>query len=138
MPLQVELVSPERVAYSGEAKMVVCRTAGGDIAFQPGHVRFVGTLATHPVRIIHDDGSEVAIAVAQGFVEVSQDNVTLLSDVCELSSDIDVGRAQAAKLRAEEALRADADDEDAASALRRAEVRLEVANAKTVGAAATH
>ncbi len=38
MSLVVELVSPERVAYSGEAKMVICRTTTGDIAFLPGHV----------------------------------------------------------------------------------------------------
>ena len=46
MTLQVELVSPEGIAYSGEAEMVVARTVdGGDIAFQPGHVPFIGVLA---------------------------------------------------------------------------------------------
>jgi F-type H+-transporting ATPase subunit epsilon len=134
VPLQVELVSPERVAYSGEAKMVVCRTAGGDIAFLPQHIPFIGTLQTHPVRVIMEDGSEVAIAVAQGFVEVANDHVTLLSDVAELAADIDVPRAQAAKARAEEALRADADDDDAKAALLRADTRLEVAGARPAAA----
>ena len=46
MTFQVELVSPEGIAYSGEAEMVIARTVGGgDIAFQPGHVPFVGVLA---------------------------------------------------------------------------------------------
>ena len=129
MPLRVELVSPERVAYSGEANMVVARTADGDIAFLPGHVPFIGTLQTHPVRLILDDGSQQSIAVHQGFVEVSSDRVTILSDVCELSADIDVARAEAAKQKATDALAADADDVDAAAALQRAEVRLEVSGA---------
>jgi F-type H+-transporting ATPase subunit epsilon len=73
------------------------------------------------------------IAVHQGFVEVSlpdsagETRVTILSDVCELADSIDVERARAAKERAEEALRADADDPEAGSALLRAEVRLSVA-----------
>ena len=84
MPLQVELVSPESIAYSGEAKMVIARVVTGDIAFLPGHVPFIGILQAHPVRVLFEDGTELSIAVHQGFVEVSDDKVTILSDVCEL------------------------------------------------------
>ena len=107
MALEVELVSPERIAYSGEARMVICRTTTGDIAFLPGHIPFIGVLATHPVRLQLEDGSEKVIAVHQGFVEVSppdeQGNtrVTILSDVAEMAADIDVDRARTAKERAE-------------------------------------
>ena len=52
MPMHVELVSPERVAYSGDAKMVIARTVSGDIAFLNGHVPFIGVLETWPVRVI--------------------------------------------------------------------------------------
>ncbi|CAB4695378.1 ATP synthase, F1 epsilon subunit [Actinobacteria bacterium IMCC26207] len=134
MPLLVELVSPERVAYTGEAKMVICRTTTGDIAFLPGHVPFIGVLATHPVRVLLEDGGEQIIAVHQGFVEVSPPEdgttrVTILSDVCELSETIEVARAQQAKSAAESALASDSEDVEAAAALRRANVRLSVANA---------
>jgi F-type H+-transporting ATPase subunit epsilon len=134
MPLLVELVSPERVAYTGEAKMVICRTTTGDIAFLPGHVPFIGVLATHPVRVLLEDGGEQIIAVHQGFVEVSPPEdgttrVTILSDVCELSETIEVTRAQQAKSTAESALASDPEDVEAAAALRRANVRLSVANA---------
>jgi len=135
MPLQVELVSPERIAYSGEAKMVIARVVTGDIAFLPGHVPFIGILQTHPVRVLFEDGGEQVIAVHQGFVEVSEDKVTILSDVCELADDIDVARAQSAKVTAEDAVRADAEDVDAQAALKRANVRLSVAGAKPAGAA---
>ena len=134
MPLLVELVSPERVAYTGEAEMVICRTTTGDIAFLPGHVPFIGVLATHPVRVLLEDGGEQIIAVHQGFVEVSPPEdgttrVTILSDVCELSETIEVSRAQQAKSAAESALASDSEDVEAAAALRRANVRLSVANA---------
>jgi len=138
MPLQVELVSPESIAYSGEAKMVICRVVTGDIAFLPGHVPFIGILQAHPVRVLFEDGTELAIAVHQGFVEVSDDKVTILSDVCELPDEIDVGRAQAAKARAEDALKADANDDDAKDALKRAETRLEVAGAASGTKAGAH
>jgi F-type H+-transporting ATPase subunit epsilon len=135
MPLEVELVSPERIAYSGEAQMVICRTTTGDIAFLPGHIPFIGVLATHPVRLIKEDGSEQVIAVHQGFVEVSPPDaegttrVTILSDVAELADTIDIDRARAAKERAEARLREDANDPEARAALIRAEVRLTVAGA---------
>ncbi len=135
MALEVELVSPERIAYSGEARMVICRTTTGDIAFLPGHIPFIGVLATHPVRLQLEDGSEKVIAVHQGFVEVSppdeQGNtrVTILSDVAEMAADIDVARARTAKERAEEALRVDSEDPVAKAALVRAEVRLTAAEA---------
>jgi len=134
MALVVELVSPERVAYTGEAKMVICRTTTGDIAFLPGHVPFIGVLATHPVRVLLEEGGEQIIAVHQGFVEVSppedgDTRVTILSDVCELADTIDVGRAQEALARAQAQISSDPDDVEAAAALQRAEVRLSVAAA---------
>jgi F-type H+-transporting ATPase subunit epsilon len=126
--MQVQLVSPEQVLYEGDADMVVARTTGGgDIAFLPAHAAFLGALATWPVRVIQSDGVEVRAAVHGGFVEVSNDTVTVLTDVAELPEQIDVARATEARDRALQALAANADDEEAAAALQRAEVRLEVA-----------
>ena len=127
MPLQVELVSPEEVVLTTTASMVLVRTTDGDIAFQPGHVPFVGVLLPERVRIYGDDGDTQLIAVHSGFVEVAGDKVAILSDVAELATEIDVDRATAAAERARSALTADPDDDEAAAALRRAEVRLAVA-----------
>jgi F-type H+-transporting ATPase subunit epsilon len=135
--LHVEVVSPERILYTGDASFVRCRTVGGgEIAFLTGHVPFVGALDIGEVLVRGDDGDE-RIAVHGGFVEVSDDRVTILSDVAELKEQIDVGRARAARERAEQALRADADDVEAAAALRRADLRLQVADA-TAGTASAH
>ena len=126
--MQVQLVSPEQVLYEGDADMVVARTTGGgDIAFLPAHAAFLGALAVWPVRVIQSDGVEVRAAVHGGFVEVSNDTVTVLTDVAELPEQIDVARATEARDRALQALATNADDEEAAAALQRAEVRLEVA-----------
>jgi F-type H+-transporting ATPase subunit epsilon len=126
--MEVQLVSPEQVLYTGDAKMVVVRTlGGGDIAFEENHAQFLGALDTWPARVKFDDGTQKWFAVHGGFVEVGDNRVIILSDVAELPAEIDVARAEVAKARAEEALRADAEDEAAQQAAKRAAVRLEVA-----------
>jgi F-type H+-transporting ATPase subunit epsilon len=126
MTLQVELVSPERILYSGEADMVIARTVGGgELAFLTGHAPFVGALDIATVTIRSSQGDEV-VAVHGGFVEVSNNTVTILSDVAELGSQIDVERARQAKDSAEEHMRHDHDAE-AEGAARRAHVRLAAA-----------
>ena len=124
MPLGVELVSPERTLFSGDATIVRARTVGGgDIAFLPGHTPFVGALATWTVEItLAEGGSEVA-AVHGGFIEVSDDHVKILSDLAELASTIDVERARRAEEKARAAI-AKGDEAEAESALARATARL--------------
>ena len=111
--------------------MVIARTlGGGEIAFLSGHAPFLGALDDSTVRLVlAGGGQQERFAVHGGFVEVANDRVIVLSDVAELAGDIDTARAQAAKARAEEALRINGDDEEAQAALKRAEVRLEVAGA---------
>ncbi len=131
MTFQIELVSPEAISYSGEAEMVVARTLeGGDIAFQPGHVPFIGVLAVWSVDVIRPDGDRDTIAVHQGFVQVAGTRVSILSDVSESSDGIDVERARVARATAEAALAADKENADAVGALARAELRLRVAGAE--------
>ncbi|MBC8364394.1 MAG: ATP synthase F1 subunit epsilon [Actinobacteria bacterium] len=128
MTFQIELVSPEAITYQGEAEMVIARTVGGgDIAFQPGHVPFIGVLAVWAVDVIRPDGDRDTFAVHRGFVQVAGTKISILSDVSEAAADIDVERAQEAKSAAESALSADRDDADAAADLSRAQVRLTVA-----------
>ena len=127
--MHVALVSPERILYEGEADMVIARSAGGDIAFLNNHAPFVGVLGIGKVRIIPEGGgNEEVAAVHGGFVEVKDNRVTILSDVAELASQIDVERAREAARTAEVAMQHEHDVEIEA-ALRRAHVRLEVAGA---------
>jgi F-type H+-transporting ATPase subunit epsilon len=125
--MQVEVVSPERILFSGEADMVVCRAEGGDIAFLTGHAPFLGTLGIGIVKVAMTGGGTEHIAVHGGFVEVRDNRVIILSDVAELVDHIDLERARRAKDEAEAQLRAGNNGEIEA-ALRRAEVRIELAS----------
>ena len=133
--MQVELVSPEKVVFSGEATQVITRTlGGGEIAFLPGHAPFLGALTENHTRITLADGTQLDVAVHGGFVQVADNKVSILSDIAELGDQIDRGRAMAAKERAEAILRNE-DDAAAEAALSRAHARL---NASGGISAATH
>ena len=129
--MRVEVVSPERVLFSGEATQVITRTReGGEVAFLPGHAAFLGALTENHTRIYLADGTIQNLAIHLGFVEVGADHVTILSDSAELEQDIDVTRAQAAKARAEEQLRGEHSAEvEATYAVRMPACRLLVASA---------
>ena len=132
MTMQVQIVSPERILWTGEAEMVTARTIeGGDISFQTGHAPFVGALQIGKVIIRPADADPIVFAVHGGFVEVSNNEISLLSDVSEPVSGIDIGRAEAAVANAKAALAEDPLDPAALDALKRAELRLEVAGAVT-------
>jgi F-type H+-transporting ATPase subunit epsilon len=126
---EVQLVSPEQILFEGEAEMVVCRALDGDIAFLRDHVPYLGVLDDDVVRIIQPDDAETAAAVHGGFVQMNGEKLVVLSDLAELRADIDVPRAEAARLAAEAALAANGDDPEAQAALARAESRLKVAGA---------
>jgi len=122
--MKVEVVSPERVLFSGVARQVITRTeSGGEIAFLPGHISFLGVLTENHTRIFLEDGKVQDVAVHGGFVEAGGDHVTILSSNAELAADIDVARARAAKERAETAMRSEHDATVEAD-LRRAHARL--------------
>jgi F-type H+-transporting ATPase subunit epsilon len=127
---QVDLVSPEKVLFSGEADMVITRTLeGGEIAFQAGHAPFLGALVENHTRIFLTDGTIQDVAVHRGFVEVSGSptRVSILSDTAELAQDIDVERAKAALERHRLTLKQESEETalaDAMSGEARAEARL--------------
>ena len=124
MTMQVELVSPERILYSGDAEMVICRTIdGGEIAFLTGHTPFLGALDIAPVRIKASEGNWEEAAVDGGFVHVRDNNVILLSDAAELASQIDFERA---RHDLEELERRVMETDDAAVQARLARVRVRV------------
>ncbi len=130
-PMQVELVSPEEVIFSGEANMVITRTdGGGEIAFQAGHAPFLAALVENHTRIYLTDGKIQDVAVHRGFVEVAHDKVSILSDNAELAEDIDVDRAKAALERHEYTLKTEkveAELADAVAGKARAQARLTAA-----------
>ncbi|EGL81791.1 ATP synthase F1, epsilon subunit [Caldalkalibacillus thermarum TA2.A1] len=132
--VQVDIVTPERKVFQGEADIVIARGVEGELGVMAGHIPLVTPLKTAPVRIKQGD-KETLIAVSGGFLEVRPDKVNILADTAELPEEIDVERAKKAKARHETILkRLDKTDKDYLRhkrALERAEVRLQVANSKS-------
>jgi F-type H+-transporting ATPase subunit epsilon len=136
--MQVDVVSPERVLFSGEATQVITRTlGGGEIAFLSGHAPFLAALVENHTRISLVDGTILDVAVHGGFVQVSGNKVSILSDIAELASQIDRARALAAKERAEAQLEKE-HDADCVAALARAHARLNATGGITGTNAANH
>ncbi len=135
--MRVEVVSPERVVFSGEATQVITRTlGGGEIAFLAGHAPFLAALIPNHSRLYLTDGSILDVAVHGGFVEVSNGKVSILTDFAELGSEIDKAKAAADIERLQEQLRHEQDPVVVAE-LARAQARLSAAGGVT-GTAAAH
>jgi len=124
--IRLDIVTPEKLAYSEDVTMVIARTTAGDIGILPGHAALIAALAIWPLRVITDNG-EVQISMCGGFIEVQPEKITILANCAELAEEIDVERAELAKERAENRLRSgDTDVARAEVALKRAMVRLKV------------
>lgn len=123
--LHVELVSPERKVWSGDAHMVVAKTAEGDIGIMPQHVPVLGTFAEGSVvRVLDESNGElIRAAVHGGFLSVADDRVSILAESADLGDEVDVAAARSAYERALASL----EDEDARAEARRARAQLQAA-----------
>jgi F-type H+-transporting ATPase subunit epsilon len=116
-------VAPDRKIWSGEAKFIAAKTTAGEIGILPSHEPVLALLAEGAVvRVDTADDQKIVAAVHGGFLSVDNNVVTILAEASELSSDIDVVRAQAALERARQS-----QDAAAGAAARRAEARLRAA-----------
>jgi F-type H+-transporting ATPase subunit epsilon len=137
--LHLQIITPDKQLVREDADQVQVPGKSGYLGILPGHAPLITELMIGEISYSHA-GETHYFAVSWGFAEVLPDKVTILADTAEPAEDIDVKRAQEAKARAEEALRraaADLDFDATLFALRRAEVRLEVA-ARVGHAALTH
>ena len=100
--MHVELVSVERRLWSGEANAVYARTTEGELGVLPGHIPLLGALAPGwVVRIDRVGEDELRVAVHGGFLSVRKEGVSVLAEMAETSTDVDVARAREALRRAE-------------------------------------
>jgi F-type H+-transporting ATPase subunit epsilon len=85
-----ELVSPEKLLFSGEVEQVDVPGAEGDFGVLAGHAPFVSTLRPG-ILTVHGSGGEQKIVVLGGFAEVSAEGLTVLADMAEAIQNIDRG-----------------------------------------------
>ena len=124
----VEIITPDRIFYHGEATMIEFNTVEGEIGVFKDHIPLTTVLAPGIVTITEQEGAKKA-AVHAGFAEILGDKVTLLAEVAEWPDEIDVERAEAAKERAEKRLREKSPRTDivrAEAALQRSIARISV------------
>lgn len=125
---QLEIITPDRVFYKGEAYMVEFTAEDGDIGILKNHIPLTTVVAPGVLNIKEAQGEKCA-ALLSGFAEILPEKVTILAEIAEWPDEIDADRAAAAKQRAEERLRNHAAEIDVARAeiaLKKALVRLDV------------
>ncbi|UCF71958.1 MAG: F0F1 ATP synthase subunit epsilon [Deltaproteobacteria bacterium] len=124
-----EIVTAERMVYSGDVDMVIAWGLEGQLGILPHHAPLM-TMLQPGELIVRKDHEESYLAVSGGFLEVRPDKVIVLADACERAEEVDIARAEDAKRRAKEIMKApsaEAETAAAEAALRRSLVRLKVA-----------
>lgn len=125
---KVKVISPDRIFFEGEADLLELKTSEGDIGILAGHIPLTAVIAPGILRITKD-GEVKEASLLEGFVEILQDRVTVLAEACEWPDEIDLNRANEAKIRAERRLSGGEGDVNytrAEMALRRALIRIEL------------
>ena len=130
MPLLLEIVTPERLAYSDTVDAVVLPGSEGELGVLPHHAPLVSMLGVGELRI-RKDGAEESFAIVGGFLQVRPDKVVVMAETADMASEIDLERAQEARREAERALESGfqegADLAVARAALQQALLRIRVA-----------
>ena len=126
---KLQVIAPDRVFLEEDADMVELTTTEGEIGVLKDHIPLTAIVAPGILRIMKD-GQQKEAALLEGFVEILPDKVVILAESCEWPEEIDINRANEAKIRAERRLKsADAEMNEARAelALRRSLVRLALA-----------
>jgi len=126
---RLQIVTPDGVAFDGDAQSVVARTSVGDVCIMAKHIDYVTTIDVGVVKIKTVDGEVRKCACADGFLSVTKGIVRIAATTFEFSEDIDLARAKAAKEKAEKRIAAHTSDTDAQLAeikLKRALTRISV------------
>ncbi|GMQ57697.1 F0F1 ATP synthase subunit epsilon [Vallitalea sediminicola] len=124
----LQVVTPERIFYEDDVDRVEFKTSEGDIGIYANHIPLT-TPVVSGMMIIKNDSKEEKAAIHKGFVEVTPEKVTILTDAAEWPHEIDAKRAEEAKIRAERRLtaeKAELNEIRTKAALARSVVRIEV------------
>ncbi|WOQ15513.1 F0F1 ATP synthase subunit epsilon [Raineyella sp. W15-4] len=129
--LHVEVVSAERVIWSGEAVNIIARTVEGDIGILPGHSPVVALLEPSAVEIYTVEGNREVVAVDGGFISVAQGRVSVLSAFARLGREIDQHQAEKDYTAARERMEHESDDEETRERFNRARAQVRAAEKYT-------
>ena len=94
---QLEIVTPERIFYRGEAWMVEFSTLNGDIGVLKNHIPLTTIVSPGVLTIKEAEGEKQAV-LHSGFAEILPEKVTILAEVAEWPEEIDITRAEGANV----------------------------------------
>jgi F-type H+-transporting ATPase subunit epsilon len=103
MKIDLQIITPEKVAYQGEADAVSVPTQQGEITILPKHMSLVSTMK-HGALVIKNEGKETVMAVYKGFVEIRKNQVLIMTDIAERIDEIDAEKAEQARQEAKRRL----------------------------------
>ena len=112
--LRLEIVTPEATAYSEDVEMVTLPGSEGELGIYPQHVPVLTTLKPGELRILKN-GQETALAVGEGFVEITGESVSVLTDMALQAESIDAAAVEAAIESAQAAMKEDHTAEEVAA-----------------------
>jgi F-type H+-transporting ATPase subunit epsilon len=105
MPIRLEIVTPEKLAYSDDVDAVVLPGSEGELGVLPHHAPLISMLGAGELRV-RKAGLEESFAIVGGFVQVRPDKVVVMAETADLAAEIDLEKAEEARRDAERALEA--------------------------------
>ena len=124
--MTVQIVTPDGLVYDHHAAFVSVKTIDGELGILPCHINTIAVLEVDQVKVrrIDDDKHIDWIAVNGGIIEIADNVITIVADSAERERDIDISRAERAKLRAEQEIE-EAHDKHLIDQERRAKIALQ-------------
>ena len=124
--MTVQIVTPDGLIYDHHAAFVSVKTIDGELGILPHHINTIAVLEVDQVKVrrVDDDKHIDWIAVNGGIIEIADNVITIVADSAERERDIDISRAERAKLRAEQEIE-EAHDKHLIDQERRAKIALQ-------------
>ena len=124
--MTVQIVTPDGLVYDHHAAFVSVKTIDGELGILPRHINTIAVLEVDQVKVrrVDDDKHIDWVAVNGGIIEIADNVITIVADSAERERDIDISRAERAKLRAEQEIE-EAHDKHLIDQERRAKIALQ-------------
>ncbi len=124
--MQVKIIAPDRIFYEGQISFIEFNTTEGIMGIYPKHIPMTVVIAPGVLKLV-GDGEDKTAALHSGFAEILGDSITILAESVEWPDEIDIRRAEEAKIRAERRIKDDSQDMNRAElALKRSVVRMQL------------
>ena len=125
--MDVKIMAPDRVFYEGQVSFIEFNTTEGILGIYPKHIPMTVVISPGVLKIVEENGETKEAALLSGFAEVLGDSITMLAESVEWPDEIDIRRAEEAKISAERRITDDSQDMNRAElALKRSVVRMQL------------